>query len=394
MTDNGPVMPWLPGHSPVAGVPYAPLTLPGINDGTQAPPPAPYGMLAGQRHVLPDQINLDPQPVKPEAINLDEPSEPNAPPGAAPDAPGPGVLPQTHKLRAIRVMNDKGEVVANMPVNDEATGNDYYKRHIQAIGDSLMSQAMNPADKAAAATATQFGMSLIGLMPFKDIQKAIISHYEADERNVIARETQAAKTARAAAMKGGPAPGGPTKGEKAGELIDKDVETLADSKLKDTESQSKLSALNAYEQTIDQLEAQMAGNDAMSQRAAIAEYMKTLTGKQSTDVERRQILGANGAIDRIMNDLNLWNPSDASLTKAFRQAFIRNVGIMRQNVQAARAKIAAQAGAALEHSPFIKKHGDAAEYKKYGTGRISGDYGDTQPAAPAPVAPHLQKYLK
>jgi hypothetical protein len=386
-----PVTPWLPGQSPVSGANYGRLRLPGVNDQV---PSAPYGMLPGQRHVLPDQINLDPQPVKPDEINLDDP---NAAPPVAPATGGPGVLPQTHKLRAIRVMNEKGEVVANMPVNDENTGNDYYKRHIQSIGDALQAQAVNPADKGAAVAATQYAMSLIGLMPFKDIQAAMMHHYEADERNVISRETQAQKSKRAAMVgHGGPATG-PSKGDKAQELIDKDVQATADSNLKDTESQAKLSKLNEYEQTVDQLEAMMGSGDALSQRAAVAEYMKTLTGKQSTDIERRQILGANGAIDRIMNDLRLWNPGDASMTKAFRQSFIRNVGVMRANVQAQRKKLAQQAADALGHNPFIQKHGDPEAYRKYGSGRIGGDYGDAPPAAapgaaPA-VPPHLQRFV-
>lgn len=373
--------PQQPGYLPGTSVPYGMTpgvrqVLPGIND--QAPP-APYGMLPGQRHVLPDQVNLDAAPVKPDDVTLDEqPAE------------GPGVLASTHKVRSFRVTNEKGEVVADLPDNPAAGGgaNDYYKAQVQKIGDSLVSQAVNPADKEAAARATQFGMSLVGLMPIKDIQTAIVHRYDTDERNSISRETQAAKTARAHGGPGVP-PGGVTKAQKTEELIDKDASATMEEVIKDKESQAKLSALNSYEQTIDQLEAQMSKPDAMSQRAAVAEYMKTLTGKQSTDMERRQILGANGALDRIANELNMWNPGDASMTKAFQQSFRKNVAVMRANVEAQKKKLAQETSDALSHHPFLAKHGNPAAMGNYGRGRISGDYGD-KPAAGG-VDPDLLK---
>lgn len=373
MTDNGPG--FLPGSRPVpyGMTPGVRHVMPGINDG-----PAPYGMTPGQPHVLPDQIDLD--TVKPDVVNLDEP------PAAAPLAGGP-LLPRPSAPQAPagpasgwRVKNSKGDVVATIATNPRA-GLDYQRLQVQNIGDSLLKQAVTPEEKDAATRATAFGLSLVGSMANDKIQAAIVHRYDEDTGNANKLALQGMRTKNRGGGPAAGAPTGPSKADKFGVAVDKDASGVTEGIIKDTEAQAKLSALNAYEQDLEKLEAMINDPNALSQRAAIAEYMKELTGKQATDMERRQITGAAGMMNKIQNDFNLWNPADASLTRAYRQAFSRNVGTLRTAVRASREKIAAGTSNALSHNPFLKRHADPAELGNYGRGRITGDYGDQE--APA-----------
>ena len=392
-----PVTPWLPGQSPVAGVNYGRLKLPGIND--QAPA-APYGMIPGQRHVLPDQINLDAPAVQPEAINLDA-----APPPAG--VPSPGVLPQTHKVRSFRVTNDKGETVAELPDNPNAgAGNDYYKAQIQRIGDSLISQAVNPADKEAAARATQFGLSLVGLMPLKDIQTAIVHRYDTDERNSIARETQEAKNKRLA-MRGGGGPVGPTKAEKFQNQLDKGLRDSVDGIIESERKGSKYAAISEQENNIAQMDRLLSSPNAMGQRVAVQRALLELTGKASRESEQAALTGASGKWEELKNKLALWTSDDPQLSKQYIREFRQMLAVQRQYIAEQKAKIADAAAtrAAAEAFGYPPDQRDLAYSIVRGamTGNFEGPAaykpaGAQSPAAPsqpaAPVSPHLQKYLK
>ena len=262
-----PVTPWLPGQSPVAGANYGRLALPGVND---QPPAAPYGMTPGQRHVIPDQVNLDAQPVKPDDVNLD------GAPGALPSAPTPGVLPQTHRLKSIQITSPDGKVVADMPVNPN-TGNDYLKFQVKQIGDSLINQAVTPEDKEAAGRAQQFGLSLVGLMPLKDIQAAVVHRYDTDERNAISREVQDAKTARLKMMGlGGGAAAGPTKQDKFDKALDDSLRKNVNDIITSERTGTKYAALSEQENNVAQGLRLLSSPNAMSQRIAVQQELLAL----------------------------------------------------------------------------------------------------------------------
>lgn len=354
-----PVAPWLPGQSPVAGVNYGRLRLPGVND--QAPP-APYGMMPGQRHVLPEQVNLDQKPVTPENITLDE-----TPPA------GPGVLPQTHKVRSFRVTNAKGETVAELPDNPTAgSGNDYYRSQVQKIGDSLVSQAVNPADKEAAARATQFGLSLVGLMPIKDIQTAIVHRYDTDERNSISREVQDAKNKRLA-MRGSGGPGlGPTKADMQNHKLSADMWALVNGIVDKDRSATKYAAISEQENSIAEMDRMMSSANSMAQRIAVMEQLKNETGKVAVESERAGITGAAGKWEEIKNKLSLWTSEDPQLSARFVNEFRGMLATQRQYVAEQKEKLGRETAAAVYKETKDQDAADAA----YGrmTGRQAQAY--------------------
>jgi hypothetical protein len=379
---------WNPGEAPVpyGMTPGVRQVLPGINDRDPRPLEQRYGLgnqvppSIGGKWIRPDDVNLDaPSQVKPDDVTLDEE------PGPAPPLPGRPMLskpaPEAPRGPATgwRIKDAKGNVVATVPA-DPDTGKAYQQLQVQNIGDSLFKQAVSPEEKEAATRATAFGLSLVGSMSNEKIQAAIVHRYDSDTGNSLKRDLQAMRTRNRGGGGAAPAPGGISKQDKVVEGVDKDASGVMEGVIKDSEAQAKLSALNAYEQDLQDAEAQMSDPNPMAQRAAVANYMKMLTGKQSTDIERRQILGANGIIDKIKNDLQLWNPNDASMTKAFRQSFIRNIATLRAAVAAQKKKLAQATADALSHHPFLKKHGDAVAAGNYGKGRISGEYDDKQAA--------------
>ena len=494
---------YLPGQSPVG---YG--MTPGVHHdtglGVAAPPAAPYGMIPGQRHILPDQINLD--AVQPDKIDLDDPGYGNRedgtrkgrgflgelkrpdgdvstelsigvdmgggkeveiptlvptltsqerdfllalPPGDAskipdsivakakafaqsrisagkspfaddsespgasppPVAPGaPNVLPQTHSIRSFRVTNDKGETVADMPDNPTAgNGNDYIKGQVQKIGDSLVSQAVNPADKEAAARATQFGLSLVGLMPIKDIQSAIVHRYDTDERNSISRETQEAKSKRLAMRGGGggaPAgAAGPTKADKyQGQLDDKlrgSIDKIIDSERQGT----KYAAISEQENNIAQMDKLLAQPNAMGQRVAVQRALLELTGKASRESEQAALTGASGKWEELKNKLSLWTSDDPQLSTKYIAEFRQMLATQRQYIAEQKTKIADSAATraaseafgypedqrsiaySIVHNAMTGNNEGASAYKPTGSAPAA-------PSASSPVSPHLAKYLK
>lgn len=392
-----PVTPWIPGQAPVPGAHYGRLTLPGVND---QQPPAPYGMLPGQRHVIPDQINLDEPLVQPEQVNLDGGQPPQPTPG------NPGVLPQTHSVRSFRVTNDKGETVAELPDNPNAgNGNDYYKAQVQKIGDSLISQAVTPEDKESAARATQFGLSLVGLMPLKDIQTAIVHRYDTDERNSIARAVQEAKNKRAAMMgHGGPV--GPSKAEKFQNQLDGELRKSVDGIIESERKSSKYAAISEQENNIAQAERLLSAPNAMGQRIAVQRQLLELTGKASRESEQAAITGAAGKWEELKNRLSLWTSDDPQLSKQYIAEFRQMLAVQRQYIAEQKAKIAeaaaTRAAAEAFGYPEDQRNLAYAIVKGSMTGNFEGPAAYKPPqggSAPAPsgkppVSPHLSKYLK
>lgn len=357
---------------------YGRLTLPGIND-----KPAPYV-----------------SSVKPDDVNLDDQSS----------AEGPGVLPQNHRVRSFRVMNEKGEVVADMPDNPAAGGgaNDYYKAQVQKIGDSLVSQAVSPADKEAAARATQFGMSLVGLMPIKDIQTAIVHRYDTDERNSISRETQAAKTARAHG--GGPGgPAGPSKADKFQNQLDGELRKNVDGIIHEDRSATKYAAISDQENNIAQMDQLLVSPNAMGQRVAVQRALLELTGKASRESEQAALTGASGKWEELKNKLALWTSDDPQLSAQYIKEFRQMLAVQRQYIASEKSKI----GEASAQRAYAESFGYPDDQRQLAysivKGAMTGGFegpaaykapqSSAAPPAPgptggAPVSPHLQKFLK
>lgn len=329
-------------------------------------PKAPYGMTPGQRHVIPDQIDLDAPPT-PEQVQLDDSPHPlSAPPG------------NEHKGSPIgwRVRDSAGNVVAEL---HNVNTRDYQAKQVEAVGQSLIEQAITPEDKEAAQRATAFGKAMVGIAPSSEITKRMVAQYDTDIRNGISRSIQAEKSKRAAMRgSGGPGPAGPTKAQKFENQVDLDDAKLVESVVNNEQAQSKVNALRDMESDLDKLEAMVSSPDALAQRAAIMEYMKTLSGKQSTDIERRNLANANGIWDSMMNNIGLWT-NDATLTKGYLSQFKRLVATLRGSVNKRKSQIGKEASDRLTHQPRFAGKDEATKKAlgNYGRGVVTGDYGDS-----------------
>lgn len=378
-----PVTPWLPGRAPLPGMNYGRLTLPGIND-----KPQPY-----VSSVKPDDVTLDEEPA----------------PGAAPPA-GPGI-PQTHSVKSFRVLNAKGEVVADMPDNPTAGGgNDYYKMQVKKIGDSLVSQAVNPADKQAAARATEFGLSLVGLMPLKEIQAAIVHRYDTDERNSISRETQDAKNKRMAMRgAGGPAPGTPTKGDMAQHKLSGDLQDRVDKIVAQVTGEDSYKKLAELEQTTNEMDTLLSQGGAMGERIAVQKALLALTGKASRESEQSALTAAAGKMTEWANKIGLYTSNDPHLDPRYVQEFKGMLAAERAFASKQKQEVGKKAAERIRAETAMYPEADSMEAADTGYGAITGQFkrayvppserGAAQPASPAPtggpaVSSHLQKFLK
>lgn len=404
-----PVTPWIPGQAPVPGANYGRLSLPGVNDQQETEgryglgaPARPYGApLPGTKYVIPDQVNLD-APVKPDEMKLDEQAEPNP--------HSPNVLPETHKVTGFRVTDPKGNVVADFADNPNAgAGNDYVRAQVQKIGESLTANAVNDEDKAAAKRATDFGMSLVGLMPMKDIQAAVVHRYDTDERNGITRSIQEQKNKRAQARMGGGGPAGPTKADKFQNQLDGELRKNVDNVIESERRGSKYAAISDQENNIAQMDQLLAAPNAMGQRVAVQRALLELTGKASRESEQAALTGAAGKWEELKNKLSLWTSDDPQLSRQYIAEFRAMLAVQRRYIAEQKAKIAdAAAQRAYAESfgyPDDQRQMAYSIVKGAMTGNFEGPaaYRSQQSgaasSAPAPnggsaVSPHLQKYLK
>ena len=337
-----------------------------------------YGMTPGVHHNTMtgrDDMTGDPEPVEqpaapllaggppPEKINLD------APDGA------PAPKPPTMRGKPIgwQILNDDGSVLAEFHNVNTA---DYQRKQVEDVGKALVDQAVSPDDKEAANRALAYGLAMVGTIPASEITKRMAQRYDTDERNSISRSIQQQKNARRG-LGGGGGPVGPSKADKFDNDQEKFDAGLTEQVVNNTQAQSKVAALHEMESDLDKLESMVSSKDPLAQRAAVMEYMKTLSGKQSTDVERRNLANANGIIDALVNNVSLWT-TDPSLTKGYVQQFKNLVGTLRATVAKRKAQIGKEASDRITHQPrFVGK--DPATKKKlgdYAQGVLTGDYND------------------
>lgn len=364
MTDAGPRS----LAAPYGMTPGVRAVLPGIND--QQPMEqryglgggVPYGMEPGRRHVIPDQIDLD-SPPAPDAVNLDAPATTQKP------IPEP-----THTGWEVR--DPHGRTVMHMPLNPQAS-KAYQGYQVTQAGKSLLEQAVTPAEKEAANRALAWGMSRIGTAPVEEVTKELVHRYDTDMGNSTKVQLQDMRTRnRGGGGKGGPV--GPSKADKFTNQVDMEDAKLTEAIVNNEQQQSKVAALRDYESDLEKLEQMISSGNALSERGAIAEYLKTLTGKQSTDRERQQITGAAGKLAELQNNLSLWSPTDASLSRAYVQEFKKNLAVLRSSVSARKQQIGKEAGDRLTHQPrFAKKDADTKKaLSSYGKGVVTGEYDD------------------
>lgn len=336
-----PVTPWLPGQSPVAGMNYGHLALPGINDQTPPRPAgASYPPSIGGKWIPPEDVNLDGGPVKPDNITLDEGpgTAPSAAPAGAPIQAG-ALAPLTGPVRAPsgwRVKNARGEVVAELP---NINTHDYQKAQVQKVGESLLNQAVTPADKESASRASAYMLSLVGLMPVAEITKRGIAQYDVDQRNDISRDIQRQKNERAKLMgKGGPV--GPSKADKFQASLDKELRSTVDGVIESERKGTKYAAISEQENNIAQMDQLLAAPNAMGQRVAVQRALLELTGKASRESEQAALTGASGKWEELKNRLSLWTSDDPQLSQKYIQEFRQMLATQRQYIAQQKAKIA------------------------------------------------------
>ncbi len=355
-------------------------------DDTVQQPPSPgyipgkpavgYGMTPGMHHnvmTMKDDYKLPENP-------LDVPEAPGAAPTAEAPAPTPSVsqmntfqAPPGKRIVGWRVRDANGDVVSEL--HNVNTSGDRTKK-IDAVGRALYDQAISQSDKESAQRARAYGLSLVDLVPPEEITKRMLSFYENDQRNLTNRSIQEEKSKRAA-LRGGGGPAGPSKADKFENQVDLDDAKLVEGVVNNEQAQSKVAALRDMESDLTKLEDMVSSKDPLAQRAAVMEYMKTLSGKQSTDVERRQLSNANGIIDALINNVSLWT-TDPTLTKGYVQQFKNLVQTLRGTVAKRKAQIGKEASDRLTHQPRFAKKDQATKDSlgHYAQGVVTGDYGD------------------
>lgn len=359
MTDAGPR--FLPGQPPIGygmtpGVHHNVMT--GRDDMTGDPEPAP-----------------DADPVVPDKIDLD------APEGGAPAAPTPQPI-------GWRIKHPDGSVLAEFHnVNTQ----DYQKEQVKRIGDALLSQAVTPEDKEAAQRAAVYGSALVGVVPVGEIGKRMAMRYDTDQRNSISRDIQEQKNKRFSMRGGGgPAgmvPGGPTKGA---HKLDQDLFNRVDSVVKDAQGSEGYKALAALEQSLTQMNAAMSSGNAMSERIAVQQQLRDLTGKASRESEQAAITGAAGMWDSMRNKLDLWVSDNPTLSENYKKQFRSMIATQRQYVQQAKDKLGREVAARIreESSGYPEEDQLQAADVAYGafTGVHAKPYSPPHERSAAPAA--------
>lgn len=361
MTDQGPR--FLPGQQPI---PYAQLHgLPGT----------PYGMENGPVRLAgindaPGQRFGGPAP---EPINLDEPSAPQQPSGW-------------------RVKNAKGEVVASIAANPKA-GQDYQKFQVTNIGQSLLSQAVTPAEQDAATRATAYGMSLVGTMDVDKIQKEIVHRYDTDTGYAEKRDLQGMRT-RNRGMGEPAAPIGPSKADKWGAKLNGDLYDRVDKLVQATQSNENYKKISDLENETNLMETQLNNVNAMSDRIAVQRLLLSLTGKASRESEQTAITGAAGKWEQFKNKLSLWTSDDPKLTEKFIGEFRGLLGAQKKFVADQKEKIGRSVAASVrdETPGYSDEERMAAADVAYGriTGRHTQEYKPAHERASATPAKPTQ----
>ncbi len=358
MTDAAPLPP-LPGET--SGRPYGmsngPVRLAGIND------------QAGQRFA----------PPTPDTVDLDSP-EANAP--FAPSKPVPEL---THT--GWEVSDPNGRVVMNLPLNAGAS-QAYQAHQVTKAGKALLDNAVTPEERENATRATAWMLSRVGSDSVDNIIKEGVHRYDTDQGNATKVVVQGMKkrVPGGGGMGGGPA--GPTKADKFSHQVNLDDAKFAEGLINNNETNSKLAALRDYESDLQKIDDALASKNPISQRSALMEYMKTLSGKQSTDVERRQIANAGGIIDRLKNDLSLWT-EDPGLSAAYVRNFRQHMQTLRNAIAARKAQIGEETAQRVSQNPYFatKSEADRRALRNYAYGVITGNHHhEAEPTEAAPAA--------
>lgn len=342
-------------------------------------PKAPYGMTPGQRHVIPDQIDLD-APPQPDQVQLDESPHPLTPP--------PG---NEHKGSPVgwRVKDSAGNVVAEL---HNVNTRDYQAKQVEAVGQSLIDQAITPEDKEAAQRATAFGKAMVGIAPSSEITKRMVAQYDTDIRNGISRSIQEEKSKRAAMRgSGGPGPAGPTKADKFQAGLDKELRGTVDGVIESERKDSKHAALAQLDNDVSEMESLLSAPNAMAQRVAVQKALLALTGKASRESEQAALTGASGKWEELKNKLSLWTSDDPQLGAKYIQEFKQMLRTQRQYVNSQRQLIgkAAAARARAEAFGYPEEQRQLAADIAYGamTGQYQGSAASPAPKPPAASAP-------
>lgn len=342
----------LPGQRPLAGVKYSPLTLPGVNDAA-APRPenqealdrqdglgfAPFGMRPGVKHVLPEQIDLD----APEKVTLDESPAPTAAPAAAPEP----AAPAEPKPVGRRFRDREGHVISEQH-NVDTKG--YQLSQIDAVGKSLLDQAIDPNDQESAKRVLAYGRSMAGIATTAEITKRMVQLYENDQHNLTSRKVQEEKSKRAAMRgSGGGGPVGPTKADKFNFGLDKELNDRVEHVIESERKDSKHAVLAQQDNAIGEMDAMLSRPNAMAQRVAVQKALLELTGKASRESEQAALTGAAGKWNELQNKLALWTSDDPTLSRAYIAQFRSMLAGQREYIRQLRevtGKAAAERAAA------------------------------------------------
>jgi hypothetical protein len=332
------------------GMENGPVALPGIND------------RPGQRF----------GGAAPEPIVLDE--EPAAPQG---------------QPSGWRVKNDRGEVVATMPTNPKS-GQDYQRFQVQSIANSLISQAVTPAEREAAMRAAAYGASLVGTMDVSNIQKEIVHRYDTDTGYSEKRELQGMRTRNRGGGAGVPGIAGPTKADKWEKGLDdglrKTISDVVESERKD----SKHAKIAELDNDLSEMEALMSSGNAMGQRVAVQKALLALTGKASRESEQSALTAAAGKFTEWANKIGLYTDSNPTLDPNYIKQFRGMVAEQKAYVRKQREAIGKAAG--VRAAGMAIGYPDDQRQLAYDLtyGAMTGQYGGRaafKPQAPAAAAP-------
>lgn len=369
----------------------------------------PYGMTPGVRNVLPGINDGSPSAWNsrppPEPIDLDAPI-PNPPqPGiqAAADpaaAPGPS---------AGWELTDPDGNVVHMRSGAHKQRD---AEQVQALGQALLNHATTDGDKAAAGRALDWGMAQVGKANAADITKQMAHMWDQGSNDDIKLELQGMRSKANHGGKGGVpnaiGPNGmPDPMTKMGHTFDKDLQALTSQVIQQERMGAKYAAMSELENTMAQMDQNLASGNSMAERVAVQQQLLALTGKASRESEQSAITGSAGKWEELKNKLSLWTSNDPNLSRAYVEKFKGMIAAERAAIRKQKEALGVQAATRImrQAAGYGPDQAQEAADTVYGamTGRsrggsyvppsdaeVSGGYTPQAAKRPAPGAPAAQ----